>query len=128
MKALANTLLIAASLAIVSAIFGFNAWEIIAWFIGVSAGIALFFVLLAVHRRLKKWQPYWWVCSSVKFPFDYFSIKNAAKIATDSDLTNAANLIFSTPKTWFTMRILRVIGKEINRRHKEMKTFERKYL
>ena len=128
MKALANTLLVAAFLAVVSAIFGFNAWEIIAWFIGVSAGIALFFVLLAVHRRLKKWQPYWWVCSSVKFPFDYFSIKNAAKIATDSDLTNAANLIFSAPKTWFTMRIIRVVGKEIDRRYKETKIFESKHL
>lgn len=128
MKALTNTLLIAASLAIVSVIFGFSAWGIIAWLIGVSAGIALFFVLLAVHRRLKRWKTYWWVCSSVKFPFDYFSIKNAAKIATDSDLITAANLMFATPKTWFTMRIIRIIGKEINRRHKEMKTFESKHL
>jgi hypothetical protein len=129
MKALANTLLIAASLAILSVIFGFNAWEIIAWFIGVSAGIALFFVLMAVHRRLKKrWKPYWWVWSSVKFPGDYFRTKKAVKTATDSGLMAAANLIFSAPKTWFTMRIIRIIGKEINRRHKEMKTFERKHL
>lgn len=128
MKALANTLLIAASLAILSVIFGFSAWEIIAWLIGILAGAALFSVLLAAHRRLKRWKPYWWVWSSVKFPFDYFSIKNAAKIATDSDLINAANRMFATPKTWFTMRILRVIGKEINRRHKEMKMFERKQL
>ena len=128
MKALANTLLIAASLAIVSAIFGFNAWEIIAWFIGILAVAALFFVLLAVHRRLKKWQPYWWLWSSVKFPFDYFRTKKAVKTATDSALADAANLLFSAPKTLFTMRILRVIGKEINRRHKEMKTFERKHL
>ena len=128
MKALANTLLVAAFLAILSVIFGFNAWGIIAWFIGVSAGIALFFVLLAAHRRLKKWQPYWWVCSSVKFPFDYFRTKKTVKTATDSALADAANLIFSAPKTWFTMRILRVIGKEMNRRHKEMKTFESKHL
>ena len=128
MKALANTLLIAAFLAILSVIFGFNAWEIIAWFIGVSAGIALFFVLLAVHRRLKKWQPYWWLCSSVKFPFDYFRTKKTVKTATDSALADAANLLFSAPKTWFTMRIIRIIGKEINRRHKEMKRFESKHL
>lgn len=128
MKALTNTLLIAAFLTIVSLIFGLDAWGIIAWLIGVSAGIALFFVLLAAHRRLKKWQPYWWLCSSIKFPFDYFSIKNAARIATDSDLTNAANRMFATPQTWFTMRIIRIIGKEINRRHKEVKTFERKHL
>ena len=128
MKALANTLLIAAFLAIVSVIFGFNAWEIIAWFIGVSAGIALFFVLLAAHRRLKKWQPYWWVWSSLMFPGDYFRTKKAVKTATDSGLMAAANLIFSAPKTWFMMRILRVIGKEMNRRHKEMKRFERKHL
>jgi hypothetical protein len=128
MKALANTLLIAAFLAILSVIFGFNAWEIIAWFIGVSAGIALSFVLLAVHRRLKKWQPYWWVWSSLMFPFDYFRTKKGVKTATDSALAASANLIFSTPKTWFTMRIIRIIGKEIDRRHKEMKRFERKYL
>ena len=128
MKALANTLLIAASLAILSVIFGFSAWEIIAWFIGVSAGIALFFVLLAVHRRLKKWQPYWWVWSSITFPHYYLRAKRDARIATDSGLMAAANLIFSAPKTWFTMRILRVIGKEINRRHKEMKRFESKHL
>ena len=128
MKALANTLLVAAFLAILSVIFGFNAWEIIAWFIGVSAGIALFFVLLAVHRRLKRWKPYWWVWSSITFPHYYLRAKRDARIATDSGLMAAANLIFATPKTWFTMRILRVIGKEINRRHKEMKTFERKHL
>ena len=128
MKALANTLFIAAFLAILSVIFGFNAWEIIAWFIGVSAGIALFFVLLAVHRRLKKWQPYWWVWSSITFPHYYLRAKRDARIATDSGLIASANLIFSAPKTWFTMRILRVIGKEINRRHKEMKRFERKHL
>lgn len=128
MKAFANTLIVAAFLAIVSLIFGFNAWEIIAWLIGILAGAALFSVLLAAHRRLKKWQPYWWLWSSIKFPFDYFSIKNAARIATDSDLTNAANRMFATPQTWFTMRIIRIIGKEINRRHKEMKTFERKHL
>ena len=128
MKALANTLLIAASLAILSVIFGFNAWEIIAWFIGVSAGIALFSVLLAAHRRLKKWQPYWWVWSSITFPHYYLRAKRDARIATDSGLMAAANLLFSAPKTWFTMRILRVIGKEMNRRHKEMKRFERKHL
>ena len=128
MKALANTLLVAVFLAIVSVIFGFNAWRIIAWLIGILAGAALFSVLLAAHRKLKKWQPYWWVCSSVKFPFDYFSIKNAAKIATDGDLITAANRMFATPQTWFTMRIIRIIGKEINRRHKEMKRFESKHL
>lgn len=128
MKALANTLLIAVFLAILSVIFGFNAWEIIAWLISILAVAALFSVLLVAHRRLKKWQPYWWAWSSVKFPFDYFSTKKAAKTATDSDLANAANRIFSTPQTWFTMRIIRIIGKEINRRHKEMKTFERKHL
>ena len=128
MKALANTLLVAAFLAILSVVFGFSAWEIIAWFIGVSAGIALFFVLLAVHRRLKKWQPYWWVWSSLMFPFDYFRTKKEVKTATDSALADAANLIFSAPKTWFTMRIIRVIGKEINKRHKEMKRFESKHL
>ena len=128
MKALANILLIAVFLAILSVIFGFNAWGIIAWFIGILAGIALFSVLLAAHRRLKKWQPYWWVWSSIKFPFDYFMTKKAVKTATDSALADAANLIFSAPKTWFTMRIIRIIGKEINRRHKEMKTFERKHL
>lgn len=128
MKAITNTLLVAAFLAILSVLFGFNAWGIIAWLIGILAGAALFSVLLAAHRRLVKWQPYWWLWSSVKFPFDYFSFKNAAKIATDSDLTTAANLIFATPKTWFTMRIMRVIGKEMNRRHREMKTFERKHL
>ena len=128
MKALVNTLLIAAFLAILSVVFGFSAWEIIAWFIGVSAGIALFFVLLAVHRRLKKWQPYWWVWSSLMFPFDYFRTKKEVKTATDSALADAANLIFSAPKTWFTMRIIRVIGKEINKRHKEMKRFESKHL
>lgn len=128
MKALTNTLLIATSLAILSVIFSFNAWGIIAWLIGILAGAAFFSVLLAAHRRLKKWQPYWWVWSSVKFPFDYFSIKNAARIATDSDLTNAANRMFATPQTWFTMRIIRIIGKEINRRHKEMKIFESKQL
>lgn len=128
MKALANTLLVAAFLAILSVIFGFNAWGIIAWFIGVSAGAALFSVLLVAHRRLKKWQPYWWVWSSVKFPFDYFRTKKTVKTATDSALADAANLLFSAPKTWFTMRIIRVVGKEINRRHKEMKRFERKHL
>ena len=128
MNALANTLLIAAFLAILSVIFGFNAWRIIVWLIGLFAVAALFSVLLAVHRRLKKWQPYWWVWSSVKFPFDYFRTKKAVKTATDSDLANAANLIFSAPKTWFTMRIIRIIGKEIDRRYKEMKTFERKHL
>ena len=128
MKALANTLLIAAFLAVVSAIFGFNAWEIIAWFIGVSAGIALFFVLLAVHRRLKKWQPYWWVWSSLMFPFDYFRTKKNVRTAGDKELRDAANLIFSAPKTWFTMRIIRVVGKEIDRRYKEMKRFESKHL
>ena len=114
MKALANTLLVAAFLAILSVIFGFNAWEIIAWLIGILAGIALFFVLLAAHRRLKKWQPYWWVYSSVKFPFDFFRTKKAVKTATDSALADAANLLFSAPKTWFTMRIIRIIGKEMN--------------
>ena len=128
MKALANTLLVAAFLAILSIIFGFNAWEIIAWFIGILAVAALFFVLLAAHRRLKKWQPYWWVWSSLMFPGDYFRTKKAVKTATDSGLMAAANLIFSAPKTWFTMRIIRVVGKEINRRHKEMKRFERKHL
>jgi hypothetical protein len=128
MKALANTLLIAAFLAILSVIFGFNAWGIIAWLIGVSAGIALSFVLLATHRRLKKWQPYWWVWSSLMFPGDYFRTKKAVKTATDSGLIASANLIFAAPKTWFMMRILRVIGKEINRRHKEMKRFESKHL
>lgn len=128
MKALANILLIAVFLAIVSVIFGFNAWGIIAWFIGVSAGIALFFVLLAVHRRLKKWQPYWWVWSSITFPYYYLRAKRDARIATDSGLMAAANLIFSAPKTWFTMRIIRIIDKEIDRRYKEMKTFERKHL
>ena len=128
MKALANTLLIAALLAILSVIFGFNAWEIIAWFIGIFAVAALFSVLLAAHRRLKKWQPYWWVCSSVKFPFDYFRTKKTVKTATDSALADAANLLFSAPKTWFTMRIIRVVGKEIDRRYKEMKRFERKHL
>ena len=128
MKALANTLLIAASLAILSVIFGFNAWEIIAWLIGLFAVAAFFSVLLAAHRRLKKWQPYWWVWSSITFPHYYLRAKRDARIATDSGLMAAANLIFATPKTWFTMRILRVIGKEINRRHKEMKTFERKHL
>lgn len=128
MKALANILLIAVFLAIVSVIFGFNAWGIIAWFIGVSAGIALFFVLLAVHRRLKKWQPYWWVWSSITFPYYYLRAKRDARIATDSGLIASANLIFSAPKTWFTMRIIRIIGKEIDRRYKEMKTFERKHL
>ena len=128
MKALENTLLIAVFLAILSVIFGFNAWKIIAWFIGILAGAALFFVLLAVHRRLKKWQPYWWVWSSLMFPGDYFRTKKAVKTATDSALADAANLIFSAPKTWFTMRIIRVVGKEINRRHKEMKRFESKHL
>ena len=128
MKALANILLVAAFLAIVSVIFSFNAWRIIAWLIGILAGAALFFVLLAAHRRLKKWQPYWWVWSSVKFPGDYFRTKKAVKTATDSALADVANLIFSAPKTWFTMRIIRIIGKEMNRRHKEMKTFERKHL
>ena len=128
MKALANTLLVAAFLAILSVIFGFNAWGIIAWLIGILAGAALFSVLLAVHRRLKKWQPYWWVWSSITFPHYYLRAKRDARIATDSGLMAAANLLFSAPKTWFTMRILRVIGKEINRRHKEMKTFERKHL
>ena len=128
MKALANILLIAVFLAILSVIFGFNAWGIIAWLIGILAGAALFSVLLAVHRRLKKWQPYWWVWSSVKFPFDYFRTKKAVKTATDSALADAANLLFSAPKTWFTMRIIRVVGKEMNRRHKEMKRFERKHL
>lgn len=128
MKALANTLLIAASLAILSVIFSFNAWEIIAWLIGLFVGAALFSVLLAVHRKLKKWQPYWWLCSSIKFPFDYFRTKKTVKTATDSALADAANLLFSAPKTWFTMRIIRVVGKEINRRHKEMKRFERKHL
>ena len=128
MKALANILLIAASLAILSVVFGFSAWEIIAWFIGILAGAALLSVLLAVHRRLKKWQPYWWVWSSIKFPFDYFRTKRNAQTASDSGLMAAANLIFATPKTWFTMRIMRIIGKEIDRRYKEMKTFERKHL
>mgnify|MGYP003615091216 CR=1 FL=1 len=128
MKALANTLLVAAFLAIVSVIFGFNAWGIIAWLVGLFAGAALFSVLLAAHRRLKKWQPYWWVWSSITFPHYYLRAKRDARIATDSGLMAAANLIFSAPKTWFTMRIIRVVGKEMNRRHKEMKTFERKHL
>ena len=128
MKALANTLLVTAFLAIVSVIFGFNTWGIAAWLIGLFAGAALFSVLLAVHSRLKKWQPYWWVWSSVKFPFDYFRAKRNALTAGDKELRDAANLIFSAPKTWFTMRIIRIIGKEMNRRHKEMKTFESKHL
>ena len=128
MKALANTLLVAAFLAIVSAIFGFNAWEIVVWFIGIFAVAALFFVLMAAHRRLKKWQPYWWVWSSITFPHYYWRAKRDAKIATDSGLIACANLIFAAPKTWFTMRIIRIIGKEINRRHKEMKRFESKHL
>ena len=128
MKALANILLIAASLAILSVVFGFSAWEIIAWFIGILAGAALLSVLLAVHRRLKKWQPYWWVWSSITFPHYYLRAKRDARIATDSGLMAAANLIFSAPKTWFTMRIIRIIGKEMDRRLKEMKTFERKHL
>lgn len=128
MKALANTLLIAASLAILSVIFGFNAWEIIAWLIGILAGAALFSVLLAAHRRLKRWKPYWWVWSSITFPHYYLRAKRDARTATDSGLMAAANLMFAAPKTWFTMRIIRIIGKEINRRHKEMKTFERKHL
>lgn len=128
MKALANTLLIAAFLAILSVIFGFNAWGIIAWLIGLFAGAALFSVLLAAHRRLVKWQPYWWLWSSITFPHYYLLAKRNARIATDSGLMAAANLIFATPKTWFTMRMLRVIGKEMNRRHKEMKTFESKHL
>jgi hypothetical protein len=129
MKALANTLLIAASLAILSVIFGFNAWRIIAWLIGILAGAALFFVLLAAHRRLKKrWKPYWWVWSSITFPHYYLRAKRDVRIATDSGLIASANLIFSAPQTWFTMRIIRIIGKEINRRHKEMKRFERKHL
>ena len=128
MKALANILLITGLLAVLSVIFGFNAWGIAAWLVGLFAGAALISVLLAAHRRLKKWQPYWWAWSSVKFPFDYFSTKKAAKTATDSDLANAANLLFTAPKTWFTMRIIRVVGKEINRRYKEMKTFESKHL
>ncbi len=128
MKALANILLIAVFLAIVSVIFGFNAWGIIAWLIGLFVGAALFSVLLAVHRRLKKWQPYWWVWSSLVFPVDYWRTKRNARTAGDKELRNAANLLFSAPKTWFTMRIIRIIGKEINRRHKEMKTFERKHL
>ncbi len=129
MKALANIFLIAASLVILSVIFGFNAWGVIAWLIGLFAVAALFFVLLAAHRRLKKkWQPYWWVGMSITFPHYYLRAKRDARIATDSGLMAAANLIFSTPKTWFTMRIIRIIGKEINRRHKEMKRFERKHL
>jgi hypothetical protein len=128
MKALANILLIAASLAILSVIFSFSAWEIIAWLIGILAVAALFFVLMAVHRRLKKWQPYWWVWSSLMFPFDYFRTKRNVLTAGDKELRDAANLLFSTPKTWFTMRIIRVVGKEMNRRHKEMKTFESKRL
>lgn len=128
MKALANTLLVAAFLAILSVIFGFNAWEIIAWLIGLFAVAALFSVLLAAHRRLKKWQPYWWAWSSLMFPFDYFRTKRNALTAGDKELRDAANLLFSAPKTWFTMRIIRIIGKEINRRHKGMKTFESKYL
>ncbi len=128
MKALANTLLIAVFLAILSVIFSFNAWGIIAWLIGILAVAALFSVLLAAHRRLKKWQPYWWVWSSITFPHYYLRAKRDARIATDSGLMAAANLIFSTSQTWFTMRIIRIIGKEINRRHKEMKTFERKHL
>ncbi len=128
MKALVNTLLVAAFLAIVSVIFGFNAWGVIAWLIGLFAGAALISVLLAAHRRLKKWQPYWWLWSSVKFPVDYWRTKKDARTASDSGLTASANLIFATPKTWFTMRILRVIGKEMNRRHREMKTFESNHL
>ena len=128
MKALANTLLVAAFLAIVSVIFGFNAWGIIAWLVGLFAGAALFSVLLAAHRRLKKWQPYWWVWSSITFPHYYLRAKRNARIATDSGLIASANLMFATPKTWFTMRILRVIGKEMNRRHREMKTFESNHL
>lgn len=128
MKAVANTLLIATSLAILSVFFGFNAWEIIAWLIGILVGAALFSVLLAAHRRLKKWQPYWWVWHSLFFPVDYLRTKRDARTAGDKELRDAANLLFSTPKTWFTMRIIRIIGKEINRRHKEMKTFESKYL
>lgn len=128
MKALANTLLVAAFLAVVSAIFGFSAWGIIAWLIGLFAVAAFFFVLLAAHRRLKKWEPYWWVCSSITFPHYYLRAKRDARIATDSGLMAAANLLFAAPKTWFTMRIIRIIGKEINRRHKEMKRFESKHL
>lgn len=128
MKAFANTLIVAAFLAIASVIFGFNAWEIIAWLIGLFAGSALFSVLLAAHRRLKKWQPYWWVWGSLVFPVDYWRTKRDARTAGDKELRDAANLLFSTPKTWFTMRILRIIGKEMNRRHKEMKTFESNHL
>lgn len=128
MKALANILIVAAFMVILSVIFGFNAWEIIAWFIGVAAGAALFSVLLAAHRRLKKWHPYWWLWSSLVFPVDYLRTKRDVRTAGDKELRDAANLIFTAPKTWFTMRILRIIGKEMNRRHKEMKTFESKQL
>lgn len=128
MKAFANTLLVAALLAIVSLIFGFNAWSIIAWLIGLFAASALFSVLLDLHRRLKKWQPYWWAWSSLFFPFDYWSAKRNARTVGDKELRDAANLLFSTPKTWFTMRMLRVIGKEMNRRHRELKGFETKNL
>lgn len=128
MKAITNILLLAGLSGIASIIFGFNAWGIIAWLIGLFAGAALFSVLLAAHRRLKKWQPYWWLWSSVKFPFDYWRTKRDARTAGDKELRDAANLIFATPKTWFTMRIMRVIGKELNRRHREMKTFESNHL
>lgn len=128
MRAFANTLIVAAVLSIVSLIFGLDAWGIIAWLIGLFVGAALFSILLAAHRRMKKWQPYWWVWSSVKFPFDYWRTKRDARTAGDKELRDAANLLFSTPKTWFTMRMLRIIGKEMNRRHKEMKTFESKGL
>ena len=130
MKALANVILIALLLAGVATIFAADSlWRLIAWLIGVTAGIIMFTVLIAIHRRLKKrWQLYWWVWSSLMFPFDYCRTKKAVKTATDSALADAANLIFAAPKTWFTMRIIRIIGKEMNRRHKEMKRFESKHL
>lgn len=128
MKAFANTLIVVAFMAILSVIFSFNAWEIIALFIGVFVGAALFSILLASHRRMKKWQPYWWVWHSLVFPVDYLRTKRDARTAGDKELRDAANLLFSTPKTWFTMRMLRVIGKEMNRRHNEMKTFESNHL
>lgn len=128
MRAFANTLIVAAFLSIVSLIFGLDAWRIITWLIGLFVGSALFSILMAAHRRLKKWQPYWWVWGSLVFPVDYWRTKRDARTAGDKELRDAANLLFSTPKTWFTMRMLRIIGKEMNRRHKEMKTFESNHL
>lgn len=123
MKVIANIILIVIALTVVAAIFAIDSLlYFAAWLVGVTAGIIISLVIIALHRRLiTRSKPYWWVWHSLTFPVAYYRVRSYLRIAGDSQLYSTANLLFQTPKTWFTMRMLRVVGKEMNRRHEEIK-------